>query len=561
MRSTALFTRIASSAMLAVVFSQLAAQPVGMIVNGDIHTMNPDQPAAEAMAWDRQGRIVAVGASEQLRSQWPGAEATDLAGRTVVPGLIDAHGHVMGLGFAMLNADLAGASSVAEVVRRLRAHAADLPEGAWLRGRGWDQTRWPGAEFPAGADLDEAFPARPVLLERVDGHAVWANSAAMARVERDLSGDWQPEGGYIHRDAQGQPTGVFIDKAEAVFSGIIPPPSEAEQALALRRALDAMTSLGLTGVHEAGTTLVDLRRYLHMEAAGQLPIRIYALASGVGEALEELCRLGPVSTDRVTMRGVKLYADGALGSRGAALLEEYSDDSGNRGLLFESDRSLLAMVDKTLGCGLQAAIHAIGDRANRQAIDTIIAAQNLHPDNPGRHRIEHVQIIHRDDIPRLAGAGIIASMQPTHATSDMRWAEDRIGEERLFGAYAWQRIRQAGARLAFGSDFPVEKVDPMLGLYAAVTRQDLDGEPPGGWLPDQRVTMNVAVAGFTREAAYAAFAEEDLGSLAVGMFADFVVLDQPLFEIEPAKISETEVLMTVVGGEIVYQAESASVAE
>jgi len=551
-----------ATAIAAVLFLLLAVAPQavahevasGMIVNAGIHTMNPDQPRADALAWDAHGRVLAVGEADALRERFPNAPVTDLDGRTVIPGLIDAHGHVMGLGQAMLNADLAGAASIDEVLARLRAHAADLPEGAWLRGRGWDQTRWPGAQFPTAADLDEAFPERPVLLERVDGHAAWANSAAMARVERDLTGDWQPEGGHIHRDDQGRPTGVFIDKAEAVFSGIIPPPSEAEQALALERALQAMTSLGLTSVHEAGTTLADLRRYLHMEATGRLPIRIYALASGVGDALEELCRLGPVATERVTMRGVKLYADGALGSRGAALLKEYSDDPGNRGLLFETDRSLLAMVDKTLGCGLQAAIHAIGDRANRQAIDTIVAAAKRHPDNPGRHRIEHVQIIHRDDIPRLAEAGIIASMQPTHATSDMRWAEDRIGEERLFGAYAWQRIRQSGARLAFGSDFPVEQVDPMLGLYAAVTRQDLDGEPPGGWLSDQRVTMEVAVAGFTREAAYAAFTENDLGSLAAGKYADFVVLDRPLFEIEPARILDTRVLLTVVGGDVVYRA-------
>jgi len=532
-----------------------AAEPTGMLVNGRIYTMNPDQPRTEALAWDAQGRIVALGSTELLRSRWPALEATDLEGGTVIPGLIDAHGHIMGLGLAMLNADLSGADSIDEVVTRLTQHAAGLPESAWLRGRGWDQTRWPGKQFPTAADLDDAFPDRPVLLDRVDGHAVWANSAALAEVERDLTGDWQPEGGFIHRDDNGRPTGVFIDRAEEVFSNVIPAPTEQERALALDRAIQHMISLGLTGAHEAGTSLAALRRYLHRDAADALPLRIYALADGDNAALDALCRMGPVSTERVVMRGVKLYADGALGSRGAALLADYSDDPGNRGLLFETDENLQRMVDKAMGCDLQVAIHAIGDRANRQVIDAIIKGQRKFPGNPGRHRIEHVQIIHPDDIARLAEAGIIASMQPTHATSDMRWAEDRLGQQRLFGAYAWQHLRRAGARLAFGSDFPVEKVDPMLGIYAAVTRQDLDGEPPGGWLPDQRVTPEVAVAGFTLDAAYAGFAEAEVGSLAPGKRADFVVLDQNLFEIDSAQIPETKVLSTWLDGEVVYRAE------
>ncbi|MEX0914739.1 MAG: amidohydrolase family protein, partial [Wenzhouxiangellaceae bacterium] len=325
------------SAILTLVAVPLAAQPAGMVVNGNIYTMNADQPTAQAMAWDANGRVVAVGQSDELVKKWPDVATTDLEGRTVIPGLIDAHGHVMGLGFSMLNADLAGADSIDEVVQRLKTHASDLPEGAWLRGRGWDQTRWPGAQFPSAADLDEAFPDRPVLLERIDGHAAWANSAALGRVETDLTGDWQPDGGFIHRDDDGNPVGIFIDRAEDVFDDVIPPPTEAEKALALDRATERMTSLGLTGVHDAGTSLDGLRRFLHRGAAGELPIRIHALADGDEEALAALCRMGTVDTPRVTARGVKLYADGALGSRGAALLEEYSDDPGNKGLLFETD--------------------------------------------------------------------------------------------------------------------------------------------------------------------------------------------------------------------------------
>lgn len=559
-----LWTIVVKSAFVAlhaVAGAAMAAQPAGMIVNGNIHTMNPEQPTAQALAWDQEGRIVAVGESEELASKWPDVATTDLAGRTVIPGLIDAHGHVMGLGFSMLNADLVGAASVEEVIARLQRHAEDLPEGAWLRGRGWDQTRWPGAEFPSAADLDAAFPGRPVLLARIDGHAIWANTAAMKQVNTELSGDWQPEGGFIHRDAERQPAGIFIDRAEEVFEDVMPAPTEAEKALALDRALERMISLGLTGVHDAGTSLDDLRRFLHREAVGELPIRIHALADGDDQALDALCRMGIVETGRVSARGVKFYADGALGSRGAALLAEYSDDPGNRGLLFETDEVLQAMVDKAMRCNLQVAIHAIGDRANRQVIDALIQGQREYGDNPGRHRVEHVQIIHPKDIPRLAGAGIIASMQPTHATSDMRWAEDRLGEQRLFGAYAWQRLGQAGARLAFGSDFPVEQVDPMLGIHAAVTRQDLEDEPPGGWLPDQRVTVEVAVAGFTRNAAYAGFAEDRVGSLETGKRADFVMLDRDLFEIEPSEIPKTRVLMTVIDGAVVYRAEDARVGE
>lgn len=550
--------------LLAVMFAAPVLPPVasggtpaGMIENARIHTMDAARSTAGALAWDAEGRIVAVGSSAELRERWPDLAAVDLGGKTVIPGLIDAHGHVMGLGQAMLNADLAGADSIGEIVRRLEAHAGQLPEDSWLRGRGWDQTRWPGGEFPTAADLDQAFPDRPVLLERIDGHAVWVNSAALALVERDLTGDWQPDGGFIHRDADGSPTGIFIDRAETVFDGVVPPPTEAEKALALDRALERMVSLGLTGVHDAGTSLDTLRRYLHRDAAGKLPLRIHALADGDDAALAALCRMGPVATGRVTMRGVKFYADGALGSRGAALLDEYADDPGNRGLLFETDEALQRMVDKAMGCGLQVAIHAIGDRANRQVIDAIMAGRNRYPDNPGRHRIEHVQIIHPDDIPRLANAGIVASMQPTHATSDMDWAGDRLGGQRLFGAYAWQRLKQAGARLAFGSDFPVEQVDPMLGIHAAVTRQDLDGEPPGGWLPDQRVTVMTAVAGFTIDAAWAGFADDRVGSLEKGKRADFVVLDRNLFEIEAAQIPATRVLNTVVDGRVVHRASDA----
>ncbi len=544
---------IAVLILFSIVLSSPALGQEGLAYNATIYTMAEDADPAEAMAWDREGRILALGDSEGLQERFSDKPRHDLQGRVIIPGLIDAHGHIMNLGLSRLQADLGGTESVEEVIEVLREHEKTLPDEAWLTGRGWDQTRWPEAEFPLASDLDEAFPDRPVWLVRVDGHAAWANQAAMDRADKDLSGDWQPRGGQIFRDGDQQPTGIFIDTAMGEISSAIPETSEAEREHALDLALEEIARMGLTGVHEAGTSQDDLRRYLHREATDGLTVRIFGYADGDGAMLASLCRNGKVETRRIAVRGVKLYTDGALGSRGAALLEDYADDPGNTGLLFESDEDLQEVVDRAMECGLQLAIHAIGDAANRQAIDVIAAGRERIADNPGRHRIEHVQIIDPEDIPRLAEAEIVASMQPVHATSDMRWAEDRLGPDRLEGAYAWQRILDAGAVLALGSDFPVEPVNPMYGIHAAVTRQDRDGNPEGGWLPGQRLSIEQALAGFTRDAAYAGFAEEYTGTLEPGKLADFVVLDTDPFEADPETLHEIEVLMTVVGGETVFE--------
>ncbi len=523
------------------------------IVNARIHVLDADRTQASALAWNASGRIVHVGDAESLADAYPELEPTDLGGQVVLPGLIDAHGHVMGLGLARLQADLVGAESVDEVIERLREHAGNLPDEAWLTGRGWDQTRWEGSEFPSSADLDEAFPDRPVYLVRVDGHAAWANSAALEHATGDLSGDWQPQGGHIHRDAEGEPTGILIDTAMPYVADAMPEPTAEERDLALNLALEEIARYGLTGVHDAGASLADFRLFRQRDEAGELSVRIHALADGDAEMLDWLCENGMFAGDRLTARGVKLYTDGALGSRGAALLEDYSDDPGNSGLLFHSDEELQAMVDRAMGCGLQLGIHAIGDAANRQVIEALVAGQESHPDNPGRHRIEHVQIIAVDDIPRMAEHDIIASMQPIHATSDMRWAEDRVGAERLAGAYAWQRILDADVHLALGSDFPVEPVNPWLGIQAAVTRQDRDGHPDGGWLPDQRLNVDEALRGFAIDAAFAGFAEADTGTLELGKHADFIVIDADPYQVDPTALAYIKVLQTVVGGESVYQ--------
>ncbi|MFU8762919.1 MAG: amidohydrolase [Haliea sp.] len=528
-----------------------AAEP-GALVNARIHTLDPSASVAQAMAWDEDGRIVFLGENNELRSTYPEWPVMDAQGRTVLPGLIDAHVHVMGLGFAKMQADLTGADSLQEAIETLRIHAETLPEGVWLTGRGWDQTRWQGQAFPTAADLDRAFPERPVWLVRVDSHAGWANSAALARATQDLAGDWQPQGGAIQRDAEGQPTGILIDTAMSFVEDAMPVAAAAERARALQLALAEMARYGLTGVHDMGASREDFELYRQLDGAGELTVRISAFADGDAAMLDWLCANGTHRGNRLQARLVKVYVDGALGSRGAALLEDYSDDPGNAGLLFNSADALQALVDRALACGLQLGIHAIGDAANRQVIDAIAAGTDSHPDNPGRHRIEHVQIIHPDDIPRLAAHDIIASMQPIHATSDMRWAGARLGEARLEGAYAWASMLEHGVHLALGSDFPVEPVNPWLGVHAAVTRQR-DGLPPGGWRPQERLTLEQALHGFTRDAAVAGFAEQEVGSLTLGKQADFIIIDADPFELQAGDLAGIAVLRTVVGGETVFE--------
>lgn len=521
-----------------------------------IHTMDTARPLARAMAFDASGRILALGDADELQARYPQARRLDVGNATVVPGLIDAHAHVGGLGFAMLGADLVGTASKAEIIQRLRAKAAQLKPGEWLLGNGWDQNDWPQQSFPTAAELDAVFPDRPVWLSRVDGHAGWANSAAMRAVPRDLAGNWQPDGGMIQRDAAGKPNGIFIDNAMLLVEHARPAPDEATSERALALGMQAAVEHGLTGVHDAGITLAELRRYQRLADRGQMPLRIYAMADGNSDALESLCRNGLYRhpSGRLQMRAVKLYADGALGSRGAAMLEDYSDDHGNRGLLVMSADELAVASAKAKRCGVQVATHAIGDRGNRLALDTYAHALGADVAGDHRWRVEHAQILAPADLARFAQLHVIASMQPTHATSDMPWAQERVGAQRIVGAYAWRQLRDSGARLAFGSDFPVESVDPRLGLYSAVSRADGEGKPAGGWMPQEKLTAFEALRGFTLGAAYAGFAEKEIGSLAVGKRADFVVLAQDPLAVPDAALRTLTVEATYVDGKPVYQA-------
>ena len=548
--------RIRRALFACLVLPMLAQADVTVLHNAVIHTVNASAPQASAMAFSVNGEILAVGDSGRLLDDFPDAEHRDLEGRTVIPGLIDSHAHLSGLALALVRAQLDGTQSKAEVIVRLKAHEEVLGEDDWLLGRGWDQNDWPEQAFPTRQDLDEHFPDRPVWLRRIDGHAAWGNSAAIAAADRDLSGDWQEEGGFIHRDGSGQPTGVFIDQAMEHVESAVPAESEETFMKALDLAIQSMVSQGLTGVHDAGISKEVVRRYQQKIAEGQFHTRVYAMVGGVGDTLDWICERGALAdpSGRLLMRSLKLYADGALGSRGAALLAPYSDDPHNSGLLFGDVDAVTAAVDRAMGCGLQVNVHAIGDSANRVVLDALAAGMTAHPENPGRHRVEHAQVLSADDLGRFAELGVIAAMQPTHATSDMYWAVERLGEERARLAYAWRSLLDSGARLAFGSDFPVEAVNPMLGLYAAVARQDLEGWPEGGWFPEERVTRAEALRGFTLDAAYAGFMEQSVGSLEVGKMADFVVLDRDLMTVPVRDIADLRVLETWLGGFRVYTA-------
>jgi len=525
-----------------------------LIHNARIYIMDSGFSTADAMLFDSSGRIHNVGGEQDMLDAFPEARHIDLQGKTVIPGLIDSHAHLYGLAISLSQAQLRDTASKEEIIRVLRQHEQNLPAGDWLLGRGWDQNDWPVKEFPTRQDLDTAFPERPVWLRRIDGHAAWTNSAALAMADRDLSGDWQPQGGFIHRDAAGNATGVLVDRAMVLVEKAVPEISPELLQVSLDLALQQMVSLGLTGVHDMGIDKSVFELYQKRIGAGQFPTRVFAFTDGAGKTLDWLCENGRLEdkSGRLYMRSVKLYIDGALGSRGAALLADYAEETGNSGLLFLSPEELEANIDKALACGFQVGVHAIGDRGNRVTLDALESAMARYPDNPGRHRVEHAQTLTAADMTRFAQLDIIAAMQPTHATSDMYWAEDRLGPQRVLFAYAWRSLLDSGARLALGSDFPVEQVNPMLGIYAAVTRQDVQGWPQAGWYPEQNLSREEAVRGFTLDAAYAGFMEKSIGSLESGKRADFIVLDKNIFEVEASEIHSTKVLQTWLDGELVW---------
>lgn len=524
-----------------------------------VRTLEPERPMAEALAV-RGGKVLAVGGrAEVLEQAGPGARVVELPGATVVPGLVDAHAHLAGLGRSLSTLSLAGAKTRAEALERIRQAPRSSYQGDWLLGRGWDQNDWADAagEFPDRRMLDALFPGTPTCLMRVDGHAAWVSSEALRRagIGKDTP---DPPGGRIERDSGGEPTGILVDNAIALVEAALPSLRDEQLQAQLQAALARCAHLGLTGVHDAGVDLRTFELLRKMDERRELPLRVYAMADGQGadgkgaEVGAFLAR-GTFEGRLLTLRAVKLLADGALGSRGAALHEPYGDAPGHRGLLLLEPAELEARAKRFMERGFQVAIHAIGDRANTLALDVLERAAAAAGTTACRHRVEHVQILRPSDLPRFAKLGLIASMQPAHATSDMPWAQARVGPERIRGAYAWRSVLDAGARLAFGSDFPVEDPNPLWGLYAARTRQDALGRPEGGWMPHERLSGEEALAAFTSGAAYASFAEERRGRLAPGMDADFVALPVDPVEGDPRALLEARVLLTVVAGREVYR--------
>lgn len=518
-----------------------------VVENANIYTVNRSQPRAGAIAV-KGSRILAVG-SDVSKHIGPQTRRIDAKGATVIPGFIDCHVHMAGLGDSLEILDLREASSVSEVAGAVGKAAAGRPKTEWIRGRAWDQTRWPGGQFPNAEDLSRAAPDHPVYLTRVDGHAAWVNRKALDIADVNSATE-DPPGGRIHRDVKGNPTGVLVDRAMDLVSRKIPPSPPERVKERIARAARECARIGLTSVHDAGVGANEIAAYGALIAANQLPVRVYAMIRGAGPLWEEYSKKGPRIGESLTVRSIKLAADGALGSRGAAMKEPYSDEPGNRGLLILSRDQIERVARQAAACGFQVNTHAIGDLANRTVLDAYAAV--LGGANDKRFRIEHAQIVSLDDIPLFRKYSIIASMEATHATSDMRWAEQRVGPKRVLGAYAWQRFLKAGVRVANGSDFPVEQPYPLWGYYAAVTRQDHRGTPPGGWMPDQIMSREEALQSWTLDAAYAAFEEKEKGSLEPGKLADFILLSKDILKSPAAEILSTRVVMTVLGGRIVH---------
>lgn len=501
-----------------------------------------------------EGKVIAIG-DQTILNKLPESHIIDGNGKTLLPGLIDSHGHQLGLGETLLKIDVRNVTSAEQSARLVKEYADNNPDLTWITGGGWNQVLWPNKEFPRASQLDEYIHDRPVWLERVDGHAGWANSKALkiAGITRDTL---DPPGGKIEKDDNGEPSGVLIDTAMYLLTKQIPIADEAELNAQLDAATQHLLSLGVTSMHDAGINQNVYNFYIKSAQQKKLGIRIYAMLSAVDPQIEAMLKAGYINdqNDFLSIRSVKGYGDGALGSRGAALLQPYSDQPNNSGLLVTQEHQLKPLFDLVISNKFQLNFHAIGDRANRIALDQYADTFKRLGGRELRHRIEHAQVVSLDDIPRFKQLNIIPAMQPTHATSDMNMAEDRIGKDRLKGAYAWKRFIEQGTPIALGSDFPVELANPFFGLHAAVTRQDRKNQPEDGWISSQSLTLQQAFKGFTIDAAYAAHQENVLGGLTEGKWADFILVDQNIFNIQPQHIWRTKVEETWIAGERVYQA-------
>jgi predicted amidohydrolase YtcJ len=546
--------------LFALVAGPAVAADALLLTNAIVYTGNPAMPRAEAVLVV-DGRIAYVGTSAEALERAPAAaRRIDLQGQTLLPGLTDSHAHLSGIGWRELHFDLTGVESLAAMQQRLRERAVN-DKSAWIVGRGWIESRWTPVAFPTRQDLDAVVNSRPVSLERIDGHAIVVNSIAL-KIAGITKATPNPPGGEILRDpVTGEPTGMLIDNARALVEGLVPPPTEDETKVALETGADRSVRVGWTQLQYAGTTDAEIRLLCQLYAERNITLRIYAAIGGPGPDAERLLSLGRIDKncdDRLNVRGIKLYMDGALGSRGAALLAPYSDLPESRGLLVNPPETILRIAKEALRKGLQVETHAIGDRGNRLVLDIYEKAFASVPVSQRsvaepRFRIEHAQVLAPTDIPRFAKLGVIASMQTSHAISDMYFAPQRLGPERVRGAYAWRSLLDAGAIITGGSDAPVEQGDPIIEFYAAVTRRTLDGYAGPDWGLEQRLTRDEALRLLTYWPAYAAFQEKERGTIEEGKLADFTVFSADIMQVPDVEILKARVVYTIIGGEIAYQ--------
>ena len=522
-----------------------------VLLNGKIHTMDPRLPRASAAAIAGD-RFLAVGGDAEMRALLaPGGRVVNLGGATVVPGFIDAHIHFLSYGLSLQEIDLSGVRSLSSALGRVKEGAANTPPGQWLIGRGWDQSVWEGGTFPTAAQLDAVAPQHPVFLSRKCGHAAWVNSRALERL--GISSHTEvPDGGEIVRGNDGQPTGILLEKAMELGYGCLAEPSAEEALAAVRHAQAVVNRMGIVGVHTKEAA-PSLRAFQQLRAEGELTLRTVAQIP-VAE-LDSAIRLGlrtGLGDEFLRLGGVKVFSDGALGPRTAWMLAPYEGEPDNLGIVVTGADEMADIVARATEAGLAVVTHAIGDRANRMVLDALEASRRAGRGLHLRHRIEHAQLLHPDDIHRFAQLDIIASVQPIHATQDMRIADSYWGARSRY-AYAFRSLWDSGAKLAFGSDAPVETPDVIQGIHAAVTRMRADGSPGGdGWYAEERLTVAEAVWAYTGGAAYAGSTEDSQGSITPGKFADLVVLSQDIFTIHPMAILETDVEATLFGGAFVW---------
>lgn len=541
-------TALAATVMVA----GLPAQADSLIENVNGMTLNEDGKVIRfaAMVIDDDGRVKELLDRKDKRPKDVDFQF-DGKGKTLIPGFVDAHGHVMGMGFAALTLDLSDTKSLAEAQEALREYAAKYPNRPWIIGSGWNQETWGLGRFPTAAELDAIIPDRPVYLERVDGHAAWVNSAGM-KAAGITAATKAPSGGAIEK-AGGKPTGIFVDKAQNLFASSIPAPRPVENDLALMKAQEILLSQGVTTIADMGTTMQQWQSFRRAGDKGQLKVRIISYASEIDNMIA-IGGPGPspwLYEDHLKLAGVKLYIDGALGSRGALLKQPYADKAPEKGLALLTSAQLKNKMSRAAMDGFQTAVHAIGDQANEELLSAIEELQYTFKGDR-RWRIEHAQIVDPIDLPRIARTGTIASMQPVHQTSDRLMAEARLGPDRLDGAYAWRSILESGAKLAFGTDVPVESSNPFPGLAVAITREDANGQPLGGWLPSEKLSREQAWKAYTIDAAYAAFAEDRIGSLTTGKRADFLIIGEDIMLAAPQAIRNIAVEQTWVSGRPVY---------